>query len=184
MVDLFLFSLFKDLTLTVILLQNVRRFFFSFSDCSEIFCHGRLIHAVQMSQIFNDSKTFVDMKLKTNPERTLILFDEFIARHAPNQPSNEDLKVWVNENFEDVGSEFENWTPDDWKDNPKFLDGIADVSLREWASDLNHIWLDLGRKMKKEVEVCCMMIENEQNSAIFFHVFSGAYQFILHNLRR
>jgi hypothetical protein len=27
------------------------------------------------------------------------------------------------------------------------------VALREWASDLNHIWLELGRKMTKDVAV-------------------------------
>jgi alpha,alpha-trehalase len=111
-----------------------------------------------MAQIFNDSKTFVDMKLKATPEQTLILYDEFVAQHAPNGPSKEALKIWVNKHFEDVGSEFENWTPDDWKENPTFLDGIVDVALREWASDLNRIWLDLGRKMKKEVGVSWIII--------------------------
>ena len=33
-----------------------------------IFCHGPLLHAVQSAHIFPDSKTFVDMSLKDEPE--------------------------------------------------------------------------------------------------------------------
>jgi neutral trehalase len=35
--------------------------------CSEIWCHGDLLSAVQDARLFNDSKTFVDMNLKTDP---------------------------------------------------------------------------------------------------------------------
>ena len=34
---------------------------------SQIYCHGPLLHAIQMAELFKDSKTFVDMHMKYNP---------------------------------------------------------------------------------------------------------------------
>lgn len=118
---------------------------------SEIYCHGRLLDTIQMARIYNDSKTFVDMKLKQSPDETLKDFDEFMAKFTDRQPTKDELQQWVEENFEERGTEFETWTPDDHKKNPKVLDGINDKELRNFASDLNGIWLELGRKMKKDV---------------------------------
>ena len=42
-------------------------------SCS-IFCHGPILEAVQLSGIFNDSKTFVDMPLTVEPEVALEAF--------------------------------------------------------------------------------------------------------------
>ncbi|XP_063697240.1 trehalase-like isoform X2 [Culicoides brevitarsis] len=118
---------------------------------SEIFCHGKLLHTVQMAGIYNDSKTFVDMKLHASPKETLEKFNTFMqsTNEAPTKP---EIKKWVEENFDQPGSEFEDWIPDDWKREPQFLERIKDHALREWASDLNHLWLKLGRKMTKDVQ--------------------------------
>lgn len=32
--------------------------------CSKVYCQGNLLHDAQMAKLYNDSKTFVDMKLK------------------------------------------------------------------------------------------------------------------------
>lgn len=48
-----------------------------------------------MAKIFNDSKTFVDMKLKQSPNRTIQLFKEFMADHS-DIPSREDVRKFVN----------------------------------------------------------------------------------------
>jgi alpha,alpha-trehalase len=114
-----------------------------------------------MAHIYNDSKTFVDMKLKDTPNNTLAKFDTFLAQNG-HSPTKEELKNWVEQNFEPVGSEFEPWTPDDWKENPRFLDGIQDKKLREWASDLNHIWFQLGRKMKEDVAVSFKYLQRDK----------------------
>lgn len=123
-----------------------------FSLHSEIYCHGRLLETVQMSRIYSDSKTFVDMKLKQSPEITLKLFDDFIEKHGKN-PDKKDLQTWVEENFDERGSEFEQWIPDDFTKNPEILNKINDKDLRNFAQDLNGIWLELGRQMKKDVAV-------------------------------
>lgn len=122
-----------------------------FTHFSEIYCHGRLLDTVQMARIYNDSKTFVDMKLKQNPDITLKLFDEFMTKYPDSQPSKDELQKWVEENFEERGSEFEQWIPDDFKKNPEILNKINDKELRNFAQNLNGVWLELGRQMKKDV---------------------------------
>lgn len=117
---------------------------------SEIYCHGRLLEKIQMSHIYADSKTFVDMKLKQSPEKTLKIFDEFIAKNP--DPTNTELQKWIEENFEEPGSEFEYWYPDDFTKTPSVLNKIHDKGLRNFASELNGIWTELGRKIKKEVQ--------------------------------
>ncbi|KAL7015075.1 hypothetical protein ACKWTF_016270 [Chironomus riparius] len=126
----------------------------------EIYCHGRLLETIQLAHIYADSKTFVDMKLKQSPAKTLEIFDEFLSKNP--DPSTEDLKKWVESNFEEPGSEFENWKPDDFTKNPAVLDKISDKSFRSFAYDLNGIWNDLGRKIKKEVH------ENEELYSIIY----------------
>ena len=101
-----------------------------------------------MARIYNDSKTFVDMKLKQSPDITLKLFDEFMAK---GQPTKDQIQEWVESNFDERGSEFESWIPDDFTKNPEILNRINDKQLRGFAEDLNGVWLDLGRKMKKDV---------------------------------
>uniref|UniRef100_T1HKP0 Trehalase n=2 Tax=Rhodnius prolixus TaxID=13249 RepID=T1HKP0_RHOPR len=117
---------------------------------SEIYCYGKLLKTVQMAQIFPDSKTFVDMKMKQNSAKTLKLFDDLMKKTG-DKPSTEDLKQFVEGNFEAAGSEFEEWTPSDWHTEPRFLEKIEDKALKQWAEDLHNLWKLLGRKMKADV---------------------------------
>lgn len=61
---------------------------------SEIYCSGDVLHTIQMAKIFNDSKTFVDMKLKRSPKETVQLFHEFMAQHA-DRPTKNDVIQFV-----------------------------------------------------------------------------------------
>ncbi|KAL4712563.1 hypothetical protein ACJJTC_007579 [Scirpophaga incertulas] len=119
---------------------------------SEIYCHGDLLRTVQMAGLYNDSKTFVDMKLKMSPNITLDHFHEMMNR-TQKKPTRADIMEFVEQNFDPEGSEFEEWRPTDWKDNPAFLQRIKDPTLHQWASDLNRLWLQLGRKMKEDVKM-------------------------------
>lgn len=38
---------------------------------SEIYCEGPLLHTVQLAEIFNDSKTFVDLSQLHDPDITM-----------------------------------------------------------------------------------------------------------------
>ncbi|XP_055536716.1 trehalase isoform X3 [Wyeomyia smithii] len=126
----------------------------------EIYCHGNLLHTVQMMGIYPDSKTFVDMKMRKSPNATLESFKNFMDQ-TREDPSKQEVKEWVEEMFDKPGAEFEHWIPVDWKESPSFLQGIKDEELREFASNLNKVWLELGRKMIDDVE-----INSEQYSII------------------
>lgn len=119
---------------------------------SEIYCHGRIIDNVMKAHIFNDSKTFVDLKLKKTPKETLELFDAFMLK-VSNTPTQDQLQAWVEENFDPTGSELENWEPVDHKTRIELYNKIADKNFKTFARDLNNIWLELSRKMKDEVKV-------------------------------
>lgn len=47
-----------------------------------------------MARVFNDSKSFVDMKLKQSPKQTIILFKEFMAQHS-DKPSKENVRQFI-----------------------------------------------------------------------------------------
>ncbi|CAK9805141.1 unnamed protein product [Anthophora quadrimaculata] len=119
---------------------------------SDVYCHGELLHTIQMASIYKDSKTFVDMKMKHPPNETLLLFREFMER-VDNMPTRHQIEQFVNDTFDPEGSEFEEWDPADWISHPHFLDKILDDDLRKFASDLNRIWKMLGRKMKDDVRI-------------------------------
>ncbi|XP_058459133.1 trehalase isoform X2 [Malaya genurostris] len=119
---------------------------------SEIYCHGKLLDTVQMMGIYQDSKTFVDMKMRKSPNETLASFNDFMDEKK-NEPSKQDLQTWVELMFDKPGAEFEEWIPDDWLENPAFLQRIKDTELRDFAKNLNSIWHQLGRKMIADVGI-------------------------------
>lgn len=120
---------------------------------SEIYCYGQIIKTVMQMRIFNDSKTFVDLKLKNSPNETLKSFETFMQKYNNSQPTKDDVENWLGDNFDAAGSELIPWKPVDFRQNPEILNQIRDRSLRNFASDLNNIWIELCRKMKDEVKV-------------------------------
>ncbi|XP_076675523.1 trehalase isoform X2 [Andrena cerasifolii] len=128
---------------------------------SDVYCHGDLLHTIQMASIYKDSKTFVDMKMKHPPNETLLLFREFMER-VDQMPTRHQIEQFVNDTFDPEGSEFEEWDPADWTTHPKFLNKVLDEELRKFASNLNHIWKLLGRKMKDDVRI------NEDHYSIIY----------------
>lgn len=117
---------------------------------SEIYCHGSLLHTIQMAHIHNDSKHFVDMTLKNSPNLTLAAFQDLMNR-TDNTPSKDEVQDFVTENFHDPGAEFEPWVPEDWDTDPEFLKHVEDPNLEEWGRNLHELWKKLGRKISLEV---------------------------------
>lgn len=115
---------------------------------SQIYCQGELLKTVQMAEIFNDSKTFVDLSQRNDPNVTLANFDKLMER-TNNNPSREEVDQFVRENFYEA--ELVNYTLPDWQENPPFLETIVDPNLKKWAKDLNNIWRILARKISTEV---------------------------------
>lgn len=105
-----------------------------------------------MAKIFNDSKTFVDMKMKYDENKTMEKFYEMMNEIEPNQPNQTTIKQFVNNYFEPVGKEFIPWIPDDWRPDPEFLNKIYDDSLRQFAEELHILWKQLGRKMDPKIK--------------------------------
>lgn len=117
---------------------------------SPIFCQGDLLRVVQMSGIFKDSKTFVDMSLTRTIEKTMKNFDNMMTKTA-GMPSKNDVMEFLHKNFQASHNELENWFPTDYQVNPPFLRKIKDVKVRTIAKLLQDIWPNLGRKVKPEV---------------------------------
>ena len=113
---------------------------------SKVYCEGRLLHAVQMSGMFNDSKDFVDMPMREDPEVVLAAFD------ALGDPDEFDLQEFVERYFLAAGSDIVEYIPTDWKSNPKSLDKIENPAYKEWALALNGLWKTLGRTVAPAVK--------------------------------
>lgn len=50
------------------------------------------------------------------------------------------------------GTEFMQWLPEDWIEEPKFLSTINDTNLRKFGQDLHNFWEELGRKIRPEID--------------------------------
>lgn len=105
-----------------------------------------------MASIYGDSKTFVDMKMRQPAATTLALFRKMMERTG-NTPTLNQIEHFVNETFEQAGSEFTNFDPQDWVAEPSFLKKVRDPKLRKFGFDLNRVWKLLGRKMKDDVRI-------------------------------
>lgn len=116
-------------------------------SCSKpVYCDSLLLHHVQLAGIYTDSKTFVDLQMKTDENMTLCAFDKLL-NDSNNTPSKDQLRSFLSEYFDDAG-ELEAWTPTDYTDNPSILKKIHDENLREFAKNINAIWPTLGRRVK------------------------------------
>ena len=113
---------------------------------SKIFCHGEFLDAVQNARIFEESKEFVDMKIKNGFAEEAIL-SEF---GKLENPSVEEIRSFVASHFDPTGSEFENFEFQ-LKQNPKFLEKICSPEMREFGEAVHKIWPQLGRKVKTDV---------------------------------
>lgn len=116
---------------------------------SPIYCHGELLHTVQMSRIFADSKTFVDMSLINSVDKTLENFNAFMKR-THHKPTANDIKVFVYENFVTVG-ELDQYRPEDFVPEPKLVKQLMHPSLKDFTKDVVAIWPTLARRTNTDV---------------------------------
>jgi len=119
---------------------NMAVFQKSYERASSIFCYGALLHAVQTSHMYKDSKTFVDMSMKKDPEVILGLFGQF-----PKSYSEQELLDFIAENFDSNESDLLAWRPIDMVEHPKFIDQITNIEYKTWALALNQVWAELTR---------------------------------------
>lgn len=118
---------------------------------SKVYCEGPLLKTVQLSGIFNDSKTFVDLYQLHDPDITVDNFNA-LMKATNNTPNRDEVATFVKQNFAEQ-DELENATLSDWTENPSILKSIQDPTYREWAKRLNLIWKELARKINSSIVV-------------------------------
>ena len=104
---------------------------------------------VQMSRIFPDSKTLVDMKMRKCSDEI-----EKAYRQLKNEdkcPSKSEILKFVHEHFV-MENQMDDHVPLDWTNSPKLISKIKDQQLAKFAADLNARWKMLCRQVKKEVK--------------------------------
>ncbi|EGC30247.1 hypothetical protein DICPUDRAFT_41704 [Dictyostelium purpureum] len=111
-----------------------------------VYCTGSLLKTIQLNQVFNDSKTFVDMPMRypvdyINQQFEVLMFNT----SKTGGPNKAELLEFLNNNFYPAGYEVEPVTPVDWFPNPAFLDKIQDPELKRFATSVHGKWLDLTR---------------------------------------
>jgi alpha,alpha-trehalase len=116
------------------------------SQCS-VYCEGEILKAVQDSGIYADSKTFVDMPMKYDPEVIIENFRKLDNHSLPN------LSKFLRENFLTAGSEIMSWTPTDWVQNPNFVQNMRSEIYREFATQVNGMWKALGKQLIPDVDI-------------------------------
>ncbi|PVU85351.1 hypothetical protein BB560_007050 [Smittium megazygosporum] len=111
---------------------------------SKIFCNGRILDKIQLSNIFADDKTFVD-KPTIKPENEVI--SEF-ENLGPN-PSRDALLKFVSDNFGDENSFLVPAKIPEWMDEPISLFKFQDKYLRGFFKVINKEWKNLIRVQDK-----------------------------------
>ena len=127
----------------------------------QVFCNPGeegILHTVQMSGLFNDSKTFVDMPMNYDTETVQRNFDKLpdkndvsfyldfvVANGFQHLILQATLQKFLSENFSPEGTELEKVTPTDWTESPEFIENISDENLKELATNMNNIWKNLTR---------------------------------------
>lgn len=118
---------------------------------SQIYCESEFLNDVQLSHIYPDSKTFVDMALKYTESEIISKYKTLKNKNNGQVPSNSDLQKFIEDNLEN-GNELEEWTPPDFTSNPSIANRIRDTNYKKWALGLNHVWKTLARKVKDDVK--------------------------------
>jgi alpha,alpha-trehalase len=101
-----------------------------------------------MSGVFEDSKVFVDMPMKAEPDVIISAYYNLTDTMTP-----ESLLTFVQTWFDPVGSDLLPWEPPDWQERPPFIDRISHTPHQEWALALNRLWKAFGKQVKSDVAV-------------------------------
>ena len=120
--------------------------FTPYTTC-DVFCTGPILAAYQMSDMFNDSKTFVDFPLLHSPSD---VYHSFLALQNLSSPT---LLAFLHNNFNTSATDLLPWTIPDWQSDPPLLATITDATFYSFSTSLNHLWFLLGRQIHPDVYV-------------------------------
>ena len=82
--------------------------------------------------------------MKRTPEEILQLFNNL------TDYKKETVKNFVLSNFDEPGSELMEHLPEDWIENPKFLDLIESIEFKILSTNIHGIWKELVRKFNHD----------------------------------
>ena len=116
-----------------------------------VLCSGELFEMVQLYNIFNNSKYFVDMKLLNDSEVVLKEFKQLKRKNKGNIKPKV-LESFILKYFDVPGNDLVALKPLDWKRIPRFIDAVDDKSLRDWLLELNKLWKEFARKTPEDVK--------------------------------
>lgn len=118
-------------------------------DCSEIYCHGELLHDVQTSGVFGDGTVFVEKRLLYSEKEVVEKYKK-LKQKLRRTPSVQQLRKFVDENFANdslPACDFPDFTR-----NPSILKKTDKAVYKKWLTDLNEIWLQLGGRLHEDVK--------------------------------
>ncbi|CAI5734068.1 unnamed protein product [Hyaloperonospora brassicae] len=126
-----------------------------------IYCRGELLHEVQMQELFFDSKTFVDMPIKSSSSADQVLaeFHDLKLQYGqepllPEEHAEGNRSDWktrlagfIDRHFDPPGAELAPIVPPDYQEGamPLEIAKIRNDSLRGWAMELHKLWTVLAR---------------------------------------
>lgn len=111
---------------------------------SEIFCAGAIIQAVDLAQLFGDSKTFVDKPTVGTVNKTLADFNA-LAINGVNNITIGAIENFVDTDFQGEGLELEAGALPEFTDNPAFLKNVSDPLVKVWTQTVHGFWTQLVR---------------------------------------
>ncbi|KAJ8664616.1 hypothetical protein QAD02_006278 [Eretmocerus hayati] len=117
---------------------------------SKIYCNGELLKTIQLSGMFVDSKSFVDLQIRNDVETTLENF-EALMRYTDRKPSRGQLEQFVNDYFI-YHNGLINTTLPDWTPIPRLAGRVQNIAYREWVLTLNELWKGLARRIDPDVK--------------------------------
>ncbi|XP_019866196.2 trehalase-like [Aethina tumida] len=106
----------------------------------EIFCHGKILHVVQTSHIFNDDSTFVTMSVKSTVESIKVDFERMMEI-SYGSPSKEFVKKFVEKHFTKATTTY-NLRLDDWIEPPEGANLMEEKIMKDFFLVLHDSWVD------------------------------------------
>ena len=110
---------------------------------------AEILHTAQVLHLFLDSKEFVDMPMKTDPEEIFLAWSLL-----PNKSHlvREEMLEFVEKYYLPPGTEMEPFSAFvDHSASPPLLEKIRDPHLRSFAKHLNELWPKFGRVTTEDV---------------------------------
>ncbi|XP_057826524.2 probable trehalase isoform X1 [Cryptomeria japonica] len=100
-----------------------------------------------------DPKLYIDLPLRFNLFQTRKAFRE-LCRLQDNSLSPDHLTAFINEYFDEPGSDVIIYTPQDFTVEPEgFLPGVKHPEIRGWSLQVHSLWKELCRKVGEDVKI-------------------------------